>query len=144
MRIAAAVVAASLLATGCFPHNARYRSYSKWAEGGALVAGVLIEGLSNTGADCDTMGMAAQPDSSCHTTAKVLGTAGLILIVGGLLGFVATVSTSEDEDDNKPKVTIEAAQPGSGKATAATTGSVATPARGSATAAGSAATGSGS
>lgn len=123
MRIAAAVVAISVLATGCFPHNARYRSYAKWAEGGALVSGVVISGLSQTGADCDSMGATAMPDASCHTTAKVLGTTGLFLIVGGLLGFVATVSTSEDEDDNKPKVIIEQRPAAGATAAAAAVGS---------------------
>src|SRR4029078_8869260 len=42
------------------------------------------------------------PGDSCKDGAKWATTAGVILIVSGLMGFVATVSTAED-DDAKPK-----------------------------------------
>ena len=69
MRIVGAVVAVSLVLAGCFPHNARYRTYSKWAEAGSLVAGIALAAAVNTGADCDTQGMAAENESSCKSTA---------------------------------------------------------------------------
>jgi hypothetical protein len=122
MRILAAVTALSLLVGGCFPHNARNRTIAKWSEGGALVAGIAFGALANTGADCDQMGGPEQSTSGCRTMGSVLSTASLILITGGLLGFVATVSTAEDEDgSSKPVITQKPAT-----TAAATTGSGAT------------------
>lgn len=84
---------------GCFPHNARHRTYAKYAEGGALVGGIVISAVGNTGADCDQMDM--RGGTSCRSNAQILSTIGVTLILAGLLGFVATVSTAED-DDAKP------------------------------------------
>jgi hypothetical protein len=117
MRVVAAVVAVSVMLAGCFPHNARYRTYSKWAEAGSLVAGIALAAAVNTGADCDTQGTAADSESSCKSTAAALGYVAVGLIVAGLLGFVATVSTAEDEDGSPAPVIIQKAA-GSG-ATAA-------------------------
>jgi hypothetical protein len=49
--------------------------------------------------------------SSCHSHAEILGDVGVGLIIAGLLGFLATISTAEDEDDNKPRIEIKADQP---------------------------------
>lgn len=101
MRAAVALlVSVSLL--GCFPHNPRARTYAKAGEGAAILAGIAISALAGTSADCDEMSMAGIDDSGCHTKAQWLGTAGVVLIVGGLLGFVATVSTAEDDPTPKP------------------------------------------
>ena len=101
MRAVSLLLAVSLV--GCFPHNKRARTISKWAEAGSLVAGIGMEYMANTGADCDAMNLPGQPtSSSCHTKAAVIGDVGVALILGGLLGFVATVSTSPDEDEPAP------------------------------------------
>jgi hypothetical protein len=125
MRIVAAVVAVALVTAGCFPHNARYRTYSKWAEAGSIVAGIALAAAVNTGADCDTQGEAAESESGCKSTAATLGYVAVGLIVTGLLGFVATISTAEDEDGSPPPVIIHKAALGSGAATAAGSGTAA-------------------
>jgi hypothetical protein len=96
MRAVAILALTSLL--GCFPHNHKARTYAKYGEGGALVSGVVLEFLANSGADCDQMAGPLQSSSSCHTRATVIGDLGVALMLGGMLGFVATVSTAEDED----------------------------------------------
>lgn len=96
----ALLVSISLL--GCFPHNPRARTYAKAGEGAAILAGIAISAFAGTSADCDEMQMAGIDDSGCHTKAQWLGTAGIVLIVGGLLGFVATVSTAEEDPAPKP------------------------------------------
>jgi len=98
--VIAAVVSIALLA-GCFPHNERYRTYAKIGEGASLLTGIVMEGVIQSGADCDAMqkvpGTNDSGNQSCHTKATALSTIGLVLILGGLLGFVATVSTGEDD-----------------------------------------------
>jgi hypothetical protein len=90
---------------GCFPHNPRHRTYAKYAEGGALVAGIAISAVANTGADCDERMMPGpNVNDSCRSTATVMSTVGVALILGGLLGFVATVSTAEDEEVKEANV----------------------------------------
>jgi hypothetical protein len=109
MKTLAAVTALSLsLVTlgGCFPHNAHHRTIAKWSEGGALVAGIALGAVASTGADCDTMGSVEQSTSGCRMGGTILSTASLILITGALLGFVATVSTADDEDGNAKPVII--------------------------------------
>jgi len=87
---------------GCFPHSARNRTIAKVSEGGAILAGIAISAFANTGADCDMETMPGVDETGCHSTAQWASTAGVVLIVGGLLGFVATVSTEED-NGAKPK-----------------------------------------
>jgi hypothetical protein len=89
---------------GCFPHNEKHRTYAKIGEGTALVAGIAISAFSNTGADCDQDRAPGVPNEDCRSTATVLSTIGVGLILAGLLGFVATVSTAEDEDKTSTKV----------------------------------------
>jgi hypothetical protein len=104
MRAVAILAMTSLI--GCFPHDHKARTYAKYGEGGALLAGVGLEFLVNSGADCDQMAGALQSSSSCHTRATMLGDLGVALILGGLLGFVATVSTAEDEDQPASTTTV--------------------------------------
>lgn len=102
---AAVALAVSLSLLGCFPNNARHRTYAKYAEGAALIAGIAISAVSNTGADCDTDNMnMINADDDCRTKAQWLGTIGVALILGGLLGFVATISTAEDDSESTPRV----------------------------------------
>ena len=100
MRAVALIVLTSLL--GCFPHNHKARTISKYAEGGTVVAGIGLEFLVNSGADCDAQTGPLQSSSSCRGTATTLGDLGVGMILAGLLGFVATVSTSDDEDAPAP------------------------------------------
>ena len=102
MMRAAVALLVSISLLGCFPHNPRARTYAKAGEGASILAGIAISALAGTGADCDEMTMAGIDNSSCHTKAKWLTTTGVVLIVGGLLGFVATVSTAEEEPAPKP------------------------------------------
>jgi len=97
MKAAVALLCSVAVLTGCFPNNPQHRTYAKYAEGTALVAGIAISAIANTGADCDAMEMPGPNiENNCRTKARWLGTLGLALILGGLLGFVATISTAED------------------------------------------------
>jgi hypothetical protein len=95
MRAAAVVLSLSLF--GCFPHDAHKRTLAQYVEGGSIVAGIGVEFLVNTGADCDQMRMAGITNASCHTRAEVLGDIGVALILAGLMGFTATMATAEEE-----------------------------------------------
>jgi hypothetical protein len=70
MRVVALIVSIAL--AGCFPHNAKMRTYSKITEG------------------------------------QVIGGIGFGMIMAGLTGFIATVSTAEDEAKATPRVDIKA------------------------------------
>ena len=99
---AAVALLVSISLLGCFPHNPKARTYAKVSEGAAILAGIGISAFANTTADCDVMNMPGVDDSNCRGAAKWLSTAGVVLVVGGLLGFVATVSTAEEEAKPKP------------------------------------------
>jgi hypothetical protein len=103
MKVVAALLAFSILTAGCFPHNAKRRTYAKAAEGGALAAGIGMLYFVNTGADCDKDMKVGESTSSCKSTANIVGTVGLGLIIAGLSGFIVTVST---EEDDKPANTL--------------------------------------
>ncbi|MDB4957795.1 MAG: hypothetical protein JWO36_5364 [Myxococcales bacterium] len=96
MRAVALTLSIALL-SGCFPHDAHKRTLAQLGEGGSILAGVAIEAVINSGADCDQMGPVASPDSSCRNKAAIFGDVGLGLILAGLVGFLATISTAEDE-----------------------------------------------
>jgi hypothetical protein len=103
---AAVALLLSFSLLGCFPHNPKARTYAKIGEGTAIVAGIVISALANTTADCDQMMIPGVPENTdCETGSKWASTAGVVLIVGGLLGFVATVSTAEDPPAPKADVT---------------------------------------
>lgn len=115
MMRAAVALLVSISLLGCFPHNPKARTYAKAGEGVAILAGIAISAFANTTADCDVDNMPGVDDSGCRSQAKWLSTAGVVLIVGGLLGFVATVSTAEEEAKQKPveikDVTSKPAEP---------------------------------
>jgi len=121
---AAVALAVSISLLGCFPNNARHRTYAKYAEGVALVGGIAISAFANTGADCDEMSMAGV-DNNCRTTATWLSTTGVVLIVAGLLGFVATISTAEDDSESTPRVISVEKTAGSGSGSGSGAGSAA-------------------
>ena len=95
---------AVLSSAGCFPHDAHKRTLAQLSEGGAILTGIAIEAAINSGADCDQMGPVVSPNSSCRTSSAIAGDIGLGLILAGLVGFLATVSTAEDD---KPAPIVE-------------------------------------
>lgn len=105
MRAAVALLVTLTMTTAaCFPHNARHRTYAKIGEGTAIVAGIAISAFSNTGADCDEDLAPGVPNDDCRSAASILSTVGVGLILVGLIGFMATVTTAEDEDKTSAKV----------------------------------------
>jgi hypothetical protein len=102
----------SIAVAGCFPHNPKARSIAKYSEGGLIVAGIGLEFLASTktGADCDAMAMAGTNNSNCHTSGTILGGVGFALIMAGLTGFIATISTAEDAEKKAapPRIDIKA------------------------------------
>lgn len=111
---AAVALAVSISLLGCFPNNAQHRTYAKYGEGAALITGIVISAIANTGADCDQNRMTGV-DTNCRSTAQWLSTAGVVLILGGLLGFVATISTAEDDSESTARViSREKTGPGTG------------------------------
>ena len=123
---------------GCFPHNARNRTIAEIIEGGLAISGVIIEGVTQSGADCNTTHAPGEPTMTCAHTAATAGGIGVALILAGVVGFIATISTAEDDDKPVPieiKATpIAAPTAGSGSGAGAGAGSGA----GSTTATGSA------
>jgi hypothetical protein len=104
MRAAALSLSLSLLAGGCFPNNARHRTIAKIVEGGVTVGGIALLAVVNSGADCMT-DVPGTVDQSCEDNARVLSSTGLGMILTGLIGFIVTVSTAEED---KPKTSISA------------------------------------
>ena len=102
MKAVATLLCLGLIA-GCFPHDAHKRTFAKLGEGAVIATGIGIELATNTSADCDSsMKVAGVPNSGCRTTSSAMGNLGLGLILAGVLGFVATVSTEEDDKANAP------------------------------------------
>lgn len=91
----------SLPAAGCFPNNARHRTYAKIGEGLSLATGVgILLATRSTGADCaPTPG---KPYADCRAEASTISAVGLGLILAGLIGFVATISTTPDDKPAPP------------------------------------------
>lgn len=108
MRSAVALMLVATLTTGCFPHNARNRTIAEIVEGGIAVSGVVIEGFVQSGADCDMTHAPGAPPVTCKQTASAEGGIGVALILAGLVGFIATISTSEDDNDTPKPIEIKA------------------------------------
>jgi hypothetical protein len=103
------MLAGSMMLPGCFPHSARNRTISEIVEGGLAVSGVVVESFVQSGADCDMTHAPGAPPVTCKQDAALGGGIGVALILAGVVGFIATISTSED-DDAKPKpIEIKAA-----------------------------------
>lgn len=96
---------------GCFPHNARNRTIAEIVEGGVAVSGVVVEALTQTGADCQTTSAPGEPKMMCQDNASLGSGVGVALILAGLVGFIATISSSEDDTDAQKPVIIKAANP---------------------------------
>lgn len=113
MRAAVALVLSlTLFSAACFPNNPRHQTYAKIGEGASMLAGIGLLLAVNTGADCD---MDSKPggeaDDSCKSRATYLGNAGLALIIIGLVGFIATISTAEDAKPTPTTVTPKVEPP---------------------------------
>ncbi|CAN5546980.1 hypothetical protein BH11MYX1_BH11MYX1_33730 [soil metagenome] len=97
----------SLGSLGCFPHNARNRTISEVIEGGLAISGVIVEGVIQSGADCNTSHAPGEPAMTCAQNASTAGGIGVALILAGVVGFIATISTAEE--DKPAPVEIKAA-----------------------------------
>jgi hypothetical protein len=102
--VTALLVTVSL--TACFPNSAKHRTYAKVGEGAALATGIALLYMANSGADCDEMRGPGEDVSGCRSKADVMSGVGLGLILGGLAGFIATVSTSPDDKPESPANTL--------------------------------------
>lgn len=100
--IAATLLSLSVLSAGCFPHNAKKRTIAQLGEGGFVVGGIVILAVSNTNADCDSMVMVGDDTSACKDRATLISNIGFGLLLAGLVGFIATVTTAVDDADNGP------------------------------------------
>ena len=107
-RVVASLLVVSIALVGCFPKEPHKRTLAMYGEGAAFVGGIALEAFLQTGADCDQMRpIGAPPPADCHNRSNTLGAIGIGLILAGLIGFIATVSTAED-DPEPPKVDIKA------------------------------------
>jgi len=109
MKSAVALTLVASLGMGCFPHSARNRTIAEIVEGGVSVSGVVIEGFVQSGADCDMTHAPGAPPVACKQSASVAGGIGVALILAGLVGFIATISTSEDDNDTPKPIEIKSA-----------------------------------
>jgi hypothetical protein len=89
-------VAILLALSACFPHDAHKQTLAKYAEGAAIVAGIGLQYAVNSQADCDAQKVTGGGGGGCQLTGAIVGDAGVALILGGLVGFIVTVSTAED------------------------------------------------
>lgn len=102
MRAVALLLSLAISTAACFPHNAGHRRIAKISEGAALAAGILLLATVGSTADCDAemMTPGVPEDDGCKTSARIYSYLGLGLILGGLVGFIATVSTEPDDNPN--------------------------------------------
>ena len=95
-----------LALSACYPHDVHKRTLAKYAEGASLVTGIALEFAANSQADCDQMKVAGMADGNCGIKGAVLGDLGVGMMLAGLVGFIVTVSTSE-EDAPQPAITVQ-------------------------------------
>lgn len=98
MRAVALLACLQLL--GCFPHDAHRRTIAQIVEGATLGAGIGMEYFANTEADCDQMRQ-MNATATCSGFGKAIGSVGVGLILAGLVGFIVTVSSAEDDAANQ-------------------------------------------
>jgi hypothetical protein len=96
MRWLAVLLSLSLL-SGCFPNNHKHRTIAKLTEGAFVAGGIVILAVSNTQADCSAMGGIPGVRDECESGAGTASALGLGMILVGLIGFIATVSTQPDD-----------------------------------------------
>lgn len=95
----------TLSLAACFPNSAKHRTYAKVGEGAAIAAGIGMLYMVNSGADCDQMRGFDEDSSGCRGNAEVLGAVGFGLVLAGLVGFIATISTSPEDPPEPITVT---------------------------------------
>jgi hypothetical protein len=86
---------------GCFPNNAKHRTYAKLGEGALVASGIAMLAVTNTGADCSPV-LGRPGVVECREKATIVGNVGLGMILVGMLGFVATVSTAPEDKTVAP------------------------------------------
>ena|SRR5690349_17850608 len=91
---------ASLQLLGCYPHDAHKRTISQLVEGGTIGAGIGMEYFSNNQADCDLMKQEGM-SGSCGGLGRSLDSIGMAFILAGLVGFIVTISSAEDDAANQ-------------------------------------------
>ncbi|HEY3806179.1 MAG TPA: hypothetical protein VGL61_26430 [Kofleriaceae bacterium] len=95
MRSALALtLATAMLGGGCFPHSAKKRAIAEIAEGALLAGGVVLEATVTTTADCEAM---VSPSAGCGANGTRNGGIGVAMILTGLVAFIATISSAENE-----------------------------------------------
>ncbi|HEY4239683.1 MAG TPA: hypothetical protein VGM88_07705 [Kofleriaceae bacterium] len=95
MRSVALLLCGTLTMGACFPENAKARTISKITEGAVIVGGIAMLAANKGGQDCDMMQVPGVEPTGCHH--ETLGEVGFVLILAGLVGFIATISTTPDE-----------------------------------------------
>jgi hypothetical protein len=96
----AVALLASLQLIGCFPHDAHKRTLAQLVEGGTLAAGIGMEYFSNNQADCDLMKQEGT-SGNCGGFGRSLDSIGMGFILAGLVGFIVTISSAEDDAANQ-------------------------------------------
>ncbi len=91
-----------LALTACFPNNPKHRTYAKITEGGFLAGGIALLAFSSTQADCDQEVGLGMPKMDCKSKAGLISGIGLTMILLGMVGFAATVTTAVDDPAPTP------------------------------------------
>ena len=86
--------------TACFPNNAKHRTYAKITEGAFIAGGIGMLAVSSTQADCDQDVGLGMPKQDCKSKAGLISGVGLTMILLGMVGFAATVTTAVDDSAN--------------------------------------------
>ena len=109
MRAVALVTCLALAA--CFPNNPKHRTYAKLTEGGFLAGGIALLAVSSTQADCDQDIGLGMPKMDCKSKAGLISGVGLTMILLGMVGFAATVTTAVDDPTPVPTALPTKPQP---------------------------------
>jgi hypothetical protein len=94
MRVIAVLTCLAFCA--CFPNNPKHRTYAKLVEGGFIAGGIGLLAFSSTQADCDMEIGLGMPRQDCKSRAGLISGIGLTMILLGMVGFAATVTTAVD------------------------------------------------
>jgi hypothetical protein len=101
--VVASALVVSISLMGCFPHSARNRVIAEITEGALVAGGIAIEAGTSTQADCQ-----AQTGGMNCSSSGAAGGIGLGMMLLGLVGFIATISSSEDDKPAPPAIDIKA------------------------------------
>lgn len=109
MRVIAVLTCLALCA--CFPNNPKHRTYAKLVEGGFIAGGIGLLAFSSTQADCDMDVGLGMPKQDCQSRAGLISGIGLTLILLGMVGFAATVTTAIEPPATTPTTTTTPTTP---------------------------------